>query len=94
MRWYKEKEFDNTAPEGENGSAEGKVVWVKKFKGSILVAFKTVDQAKAFMEKEDITYMGNKIVRVGSGVDCLCDSGNLSLIGISCLDLGHQDVVQ
>jgi len=66
MRYYKEKtiETEEQKSEGANGStpkAVPKVVWVRKFKGSIFVVFKTPEQAKKLLA-EEINFMGNVIV--------------------------------
>lgn len=42
-------------------SSEPQLVWVKKFKGSIFVVFKTIEQAKKLLEDE-IVYKGLSIV--------------------------------
>lgn len=76
MRWYKEKTFEvaksangtdgekteEGAPKESEEGGEGVVVWVKKFKGSILVVFKSVELATKFLQETNIVFKGNNIV--------------------------------
>lgn len=50
-----------TAAESDD-LATGKVVWVKKFKGSILVVFKNVELAEKCLKDKDLVFKGNTIV--------------------------------
>jgi hypothetical protein len=69
MRHYKEKTIETEVKkeegQSENGSApakvEPKIVFVRKFKGSIFVVFKTPEQAQKVLE-EEITHLGTPIV--------------------------------
>jgi len=75
MRWYKEKVIlpgkANGEGEGEKDSQNGNslaelanVGFVKKFKGSILVIFKTVELAEQFLKEEKHSYGGANLTRM------------------------------
>lgn len=46
----------------EEDKSEPKLVWIRKFKGSILVVFKTVEQAKAILEDNTMIFLSTPIV--------------------------------
>jgi len=65
-----EKQGENGEGKAENGDeqksadkseSEPQLVWIRKFKGSVFVVFKTVEQAKKVMEDSSIVFNGSPI---------------------------------
>lgn len=54
------KEESKPAVPAKMVQTEDKIVWQKKFKGSIFVVFKTVEQATKLAEEEEFSYPGNQ----------------------------------
>ncbi|CAL8073220.1 unnamed protein product [Orchesella dallaii] len=51
----------NGAPDATAEKSEPQLVWIRKFKGSILVVFKTVEQAKKVLDDTDIVFRNTPI---------------------------------
>jgi len=73
MRYYKEKTIvckpqakasDNESEKDKNAvetAPQPEIIWIRKFKGSIFVVFKTVENAKVLLDEADLMYKGTSV---------------------------------